>query len=107
MQITLIYSLFIFGIAEYSRNDAVSYALENYNKINHISGNSDSARKDCTPFSYYGNDFCVYKKEEEERGECVNFVSQCLVFGGGHEYLNGGKDYCRGECGFFKLEPKD
>ena len=31
MQITLIYSLFIFGIAEYSRNDAVSYALENIN----------------------------------------------------------------------------
>ena len=105
MQITLIYSLFIFGIAEYSRNDAVSYALENYNKINHTCGISDSACKDCTPFSYYGNEFCGYK--DEKTGDCANFVSQCLVFGGGHEYLNGGKDYCRGECGFFKLEPKD
>ena len=46
----------------------------------------------------------VYKGDG---GHCANFVSQCLVFGGGHEYLNGGTDFCRGDADFSKLEPKN
>lgn len=60
MQTILIYSFFILGIAEYSRDDAVNYALDNYNKINHTCGNDDSDHKKCNPFSYYGNEFCGY-----------------------------------------------
>ena len=100
MQTILIYSFFILSIAEYSRDDAVNYALDNYNKINHTCGNDDSDHKKCNPFSYYGKEFCDYKGDG---GDCANFVSQCLVFGGGHEYLNGGTDFCRGECGFFEI----
>ena len=34
-------------------------------------------------------------------GDCANFVSQCLVKGGGHPNLSGGRDICRGyPCGF-------
>ena len=94
----LLFSLLILSISKYSRDDAVKYAKNNYDKINHECGNitSDDYLK-CTNFSYFGNEFCNYVSHG---GDCANFVSQCLVFGGGHDYLNG-TDKCRGyPCGF-------
>ena len=55
-------------------------------------------------FAYYGNEFCGYPSLEGE-GDCANFVSQCLVYGGGHEPLKG-SEVCRGFCGFAEIGAK-
>jgi hypothetical protein len=79
----------------YSRTAAVAYARKYAYGINH-SCNSDYLS--CTPASYFGNEHCGYSGAG---GDCANFVSQCLVLGGGHPKLNGGTDFCRGyPCGF-------
>ena len=100
MKLILIYSLLIIALTEYSRDDAVEYALENYNELNHTCG----IYSECTPFAYYGNEFCGYPSREGE-GDCANFVSQCLVYGGGHEPLKG-SEACRGFCGFAEIGAK-
>ena len=46
MKLILIYSLLIIALTEYSRDDAVEYALENYNELNHTCG----IYSECTPF---------------------------------------------------------
>ena len=65
MKLILIYSLLILSFSEYSRDGAVKYALDNYNKINHKCGDFSK----CTPFSYHGKEFCGY---EGDGGDCVN-----------------------------------
>ena len=77
----------------YDRNGAVSYAHQYAETPNHQCGNYVA----CTPCSYWGNEACGY---EMHGGDAPNFVSQCLVLGGGHPALNGGAP-CRGyPCGF-------
>ena len=94
----LLYSLLILSISKYSRDDAVKYAKNNYDKIDHECGDNNSDDYlNCTKFAYFGNEFCNYVSHG---GDCANFVSQCLVFGGGHDYLNDTEN-CRGyPCGF-------
>ena len=78
----------------YDRNGAVSYAYQYAQTPNHQCGINHEA---CTPCAYYGNEACGY---EMHGGDSANFVSQCLVIGGGHPALNGGAP-CRGyPCGF-------
>jgi len=87
---------------EYSRTGAVAYAKNHaINNINHECGNYLS----CTPCSYFGSEHCGYPTENG--GDCANFVSQCLVLGGGHEDLSGGEEICRGyPCGFEEVGAK-
>lgn len=103
MKIIIIYfALFAHIISTFSRIDAVKYAKENYNKINHTCGDSQEAHKNCNPFSYFGNEHCNYPGDG---GDCANFVSQCLVKGGGHEDLYiANSEFCRGyPCGFEEI----
>ena len=88
----LLITLFIISISFYSRIDAVRYAKENVYNISHECGNLEDSYLKCTPFAYFGKEHCNYKSHG---GDCANFVSQCLVFGGGHEYLND-TVHCRG-----------
>lgn len=84
---------------KFSRNDAVQYARNHVHKINHVCGTYTA----CTPCSYFGNEHCGYGNEGG--GDCANFVSQCLVLGGGHPKLVGGS--CRGyPCGFEEVGAK-
>ena len=77
----------------YSREDGVAYARAHVHNINHQCGNYIS----CTPCSYWGSEHCGYAGAG---GDCANFVSQCLVLGGGYPKLTG-SDNCRGyPCGF-------
>ena len=93
MNTFLLYSLLTFIYSIYLRDEAVEYARQNYNKISHECGD----HLKCSPFAYFGKEFCNYTSHG---GDCANFVSQCLVYGGKHENLNG-TDYCRGyPCGF-------
>ena len=87
---------------DYSRAGAVAYAKKHaINNINHECGNYLS----CTPCSYFGDEHCGYSSENG--GDCANFVSQCLVLGGGHEDLSGGEEICRGyPCGFEEVGAK-
>ena len=81
-------------ISSYSRAGAVKYAKDNVNNANH---DCNTPREACTPYSYFGWEHCGYSTEN---GNCANFVSQCLVLGGGHPPLTG-SSYCRGyPCGF-------
>lgn len=81
----------------YNPQGAVGYASSWWNGANH------DCSKDylsCTPWSYFGSEHCGYPSHG---GDCANFVSQCLVQGGGHTPLNQG-GACRGyPCG--KEEP--
>ena len=78
----------------YSRSGAITYAKNHWNNINHSCGTYDR----CTPCSYFGNEHCGYPSSNG--GDCANFVSQCLVLGGGHQKLTG-SDMCRGyPCGW-------
>jgi len=103
MKIFLIYILLTFSYSIYLRNDAVEYAKLYYNNIQHKCGKNAEDYKKCTPFAYFGKDFCNYESHD---GDCANFVSQCLVHGGKHEYLNGTNN-CRGyPCGFEEISAK-
>ena len=95
----LLFSLINFIITAYDRNGAVNYAKKNYNKANHdCSTNYES----CSPYAYYGNEHCNYNSHA---GNSANFVSQCLVKGGGHPKLTG-SEFCSGyPCGF--EEPRE
>ena len=90
----LILLSFISFSEEYNRSGAVKYARDHVHNINHKCGNYLS----CSPASYFGSEHCGYSGNG---GDCANFVSQCVVWGGGHPKLNGGRDICRGyPCGF-------
>ena len=92
-KIILCFALIALALA-YDRSGAVSYANKYVRNINHRCGTPLS----CTPCAYFGNEHCGYAGEG---GDCANFVSQCLVKGGGHPSLSGRTDYCRGyPCGF-------
>ena len=93
-RLVLFLALIRFIIPAYDRNGAVSYAKKNYNKANHDCGTNYES---CTPYAYFGMEHCDYSSHG---GNCANFVSQCLVKGGGHPKLVG-SDNCRGyPCGF-------
>jgi len=78
----------------YDRNGAVNYAYQFAETPNHRCGSFDA----CTPCSYWGDEACGYSSNG---GDSANFVSQCLVKGGGHPPLNDGVSPCRGyPCGF-------
>ena len=97
MNTFLLCSLLELTYSIYLRNDAVEYARQNYNKNNHECGNNTDDYLKCSPFAYFGNEFCNY---DSHGGDCANFVSQCLVYGGKHENLSGTAN-CRGyPCGF-------
>ena len=88
------------GDIGYNRDGAIAYAREHVHNINHRCGQFDS----CTPASYWGDEHCGYSSENG--GDCANFVSQCLVLGGGHQDLSG-SDNCRGyPCGWEEVGAK-
>ena len=66
----------------YSREGGVEYARAHVHNINHQCG----YYTDCTPCSYWGSEHCGYSGNG---GDCANFVSQCLVLGGGYPKLTG------------------
>ena len=83
----------IFLVSTYDRSGAVNYAYKYWSTPNHKCRDHE----DCSPCAYYGSEACNYPSHG---GDCANFVSQCLVLGGGHEKLKGSK-VCRGyPCGF-------
>ena len=99
MKVLLIISFLISTFA-YDRNGAVRYASNYARTPNHTCGNYQK----CTPCSYWGGEACGYASQG---GDCANFVSQCLVLGGGHEKLKGGHP-CRGyPCGFEEIGAKN
>ena len=86
---------FSFIMSAYSRENAVAYAEKYAKGKNHKCGTYSS----CSPASYWGSEHCGYPSHG---GDCANFVSQCLVLGGGHPKLKGGS--CRGyPCGFEEI----
>ena len=99
MKSLLLVSL-LFLAGAYDRGGAVSYAYQYWSTPNHRCSAHDS----CTPCSYWGSEYCNYGSHG---GDCANFVSQCLVKGGGHAKLNGGLP-CRGyPCGFEEVGAKN
>ena len=89
-------SFLLVSIYCYSRDGAVNYARTYVHNINHQCG----VYTDCTPCSYWGSEHCGYGGNG---GDCANFVSQCLVLGGGHPKLTGSEN-CRGyPCGFEEI----
>lgn len=77
----------------YDRSGAVAYADKYWNSPNHKCGTYTN----CSPYSYWGCEHCGYPCSNG--GDCANFVSQCLVVGGGHPKLSGSSS-CRGyPCG--------
>ena len=86
MKFLLLISLIISAFS-YDRNGAINYAYTYAESPNHQCGNYEA----CTPCSSWGSEACGY---ESHGGDCANFVSQCLVLGGGHPNLSGG-DPCR------------
>ena len=96
----LYFIFFLEYIFSYNRTGAVSYAYQFAEIPNHQCG----SHKECTPCSYWGVETCNYQSLE---GDSANFVSQCLVLGGGHPKLNGGAP-CRGyPCGFEEIGCKN
>ena len=97
----LLSTFLIIAISQYSRIDAVRYARENVYNIAHTCGYLSDSYLKCTPFAYFGKDYCGYNGKGDDS---ANYVSQCLVYGGGHEYLND-EEHCRGyPCGFEEPE---
>ena len=95
MKIICFISFLIYSFL-YDRNGAVSYAYQYAETPNHQCGNYVA----CTPCSCWGNEACGYAMNG---GDAPNFVSQCLVLGGGHQKLNSGYP-CRGyPCGFEEI----
>ena len=91
--------LLLISIECYDRNGGVQYAHDHVHNINHECGDYIS----CTPCSYWGNEHCGYGGNG---GDCANFVSQCVVLGGGHPNLSGSAN-CRGyPCGFEEVGAK-
>ena len=92
-------SILLISVYSYSRTDGVKYARAHAHNINHKCGSHTS----CNPCSYWGSEHCNYK---DNGGDCANFVSQCLVLGGGYPKLKG-SDNCRGyPCGFEEIAAK-
>jgi hypothetical protein len=89
-----IFLLLLFVLSsEYDRDGAVNYARTYVHNINHECGDY----LDCTPCAYFGSEHCGYPGAG---GDCANFVSQCVVLGGGHPKLTG-SSVCRGyPCDF-------
>ena len=99
MRIILLLNILLISVYSYSRDEGVKYARENVHKIHHICGTCSS----CSPDSYWGNEHCGYTRNS---GDSANFVSQCLVRGGGYPNLIG-SDNCRGyPCGFEEIMAK-
>ena len=96
----LIFFSFLIYIFSYNKKNAVSYALRYAEFPNHICGNY----LNCTPCSYFGDEACNYTKQG---GDSANFVSQCLVLGGGHPGLNGSYPCNGNPCGFEVINQKD
>jgi hypothetical protein len=97
----LLSTFLIIAISQYSRIDAVRYARENVYNIAHTCGYLSDSYLKCTPYAYFGKDYCGYNGNGDDS---ANYVSQCLVYGGGHEYLNDA-EHCRGyRCGFEEPE---
>lgn len=88
----LLFFITILSIHCYDRGAVVAYAQAHWNRVNHQCGNYLS----CSPYSYFGNEACGYASQG---GDCANFVSQSLI-AGGHPFLKGHKEWCRGyPCG--------
>ena len=101
MKIHLVFLVLLALTICYNRNGAVKYAYDYAKTLNHKCGNHDS----CNPCSNWGSEHCGYSSKLG--GDCANFVSQCLVLGGGHGKLNGGLP-CRGyPCGFEEIWAKN
>ena len=84
---------FLIYIFSYNRKKAVDYAYTYTLIPNHNCGYYNN----CTPCSYLGDEICNYIKHG---GDSANFVSQCIVLGGGHPKLNDSL-LCNGyPCGF-------
>jgi len=80
------------GTGAYNRDGARQYASNWWSSANHKCGTYTN----CGPYSYWGSESCGYASHG---GDCANLVSQSLV-AGGHPYLTGGSEYCRGyPCG--------
>ena len=95
----LLLSILLISVYSYSRDGGVKYAREHVHNINHQCGTYSA----CTPCSYWGSEHCGYSGNG---GDCANFVSQCLVLGGGYPKLTG-SDNCRGyPCGFEEIGAK-
>jgi hypothetical protein len=92
--ILVLLSIALFADCKYSRDDAVAYARKWAKSVNHKCSKNYLS---CSPAAYFGKEHCGY---ESHGGDCANFVSQCLVLGGGHSKLVNTKN-CRGyPCGF-------
>ena len=99
MRTILLLSLLLISVHTYSREGGVQYARDHVHNINHQCGTYSS----CTPCSYWGSEHCGYSGHG---GDCANFVSQCLVLGGGYPKLVGSEN-CRGyPCGFEEIGAK-
>ena len=78
LELYLIFLLLI-SIESYDRNKAVAYAKQYATGVNH---DCNKSRWACSPYGYFGNDKCKYKRDKDGFGDCANFVSQCLIAGG-------------------------
>ena len=95
----IFFILFLEFIFSYNRTGAVEYAYKYAEMPNHECG-IDANYIKCTPCSYWGDEACNYPSND---GDSANFVSQCLVLGGGHQALNDSST-CRGyPCGFEEI----
>ena len=91
---------FLIYIFSYNRKKAVDYAYTYALIPNHNCG----YYKNCNPCSYLGDEICNYTKHG---GDSANFVSQCIVLGGGHPKLNDSL-LCNGyPCGFEVIGQKE
>ena len=72
-QVVLFFIFLNIILAIYDREKSVQYTYKYYNFINHLCGSSG---KSCTPYPYYGSNFCSYTSTDGQ--EDFNFISQCL-----------------------------
>ena len=99
MRRILLLSILLISVYTCSRDGGVKYAKDHVHNINHKCGTYSA----CIPCSYWGSEHCGYTSNG---GDCANFVSQCVVLGGGHPNLKG-SDNCRGyPCGFEEVGAK-
>jgi len=89
-------------VSSYEPTGALAYASKWYSTANH---KCSTTYDNCSPWSYWGEESCGYPSHG---GDCADFVSQCLVDGGGHPYLNTGGTPCRGyPCGKEEIGAKN
>ena len=98
MKILCLISLIISAFA-YDRSAAVKYAYQYAKTPNHKCG---SNYLKCSPCSYFGREACGY---ESHGGDCANFVSQCLVLGGGHPKFK--QKGWQSTCGYHQAPPSN